>query len=162
MSDPKSPSAAPNKSATSSSATSNSTISTNSSTASPPTTPSAAANIWNAPPATTWSSAPTASTSPNPTRLLHDPDFRRNRPNSERRDVADGFHAFAGPTLLVRGERSNILEADAATAFVGALPDARLVEVPDCGHNVHSQNTPGFLDAVAPFLTAAATTRAGS
>ena len=95
-------------------------------------------------------------------RLLHDPDFRRNRPNSERRDVADGFHAFAGPTLLVRGERSNILEADAATAFVGALPDARLVEVPDCGHNVHSQNTPGFLDAVAPFLTAAATTRAGS
>ena len=28
----------------------------------------------------------------------------------------------------------------------------QLIEVPNCGHNVHSQNTLGFLDAVGPFL----------
>ena len=88
-------------------------------------------------------------------RLLHDPEFRqRARPDSERRDVAQGFHAFAGPTLLIRGERSNILEAEAAQRFVAGLPNARLVEVGDCGHNVHSQNTPGFLEALAPWLAA--------
>ena len=87
-------------------------------------------------------------------RILHDPGFRR--PQGDRRDVADGFHQFAGPTLLVRGESSNILEADAAARFVSDLPNARLVEVPDCGHNVHSQNTPGFIDAVSGFLIDAA------
>ena len=56
----------------------------------------------------------------------------------------------------MRGESSNILEADAAERFVADLPNARLVEVPNCGHNVHSQNTPGFIDAVSGFLSAAA------
>ena len=89
-------------------------------------------------------------------RLLHDPEFRqRSRPDSERSDAARGLHAFRGPTLLIRGERSNILEADAARRFVAGLPNARLVEVPDCGHNVHSQNTPGFLDVLTPWLAAA-------
>ncbi len=89
-------------------------------------------------------------------RLLHDPEFRqRSRPDSERSDAARGFHAFRGPTLLIRGERSNILEADAAQRFVAGLPNARLIEVPDCGHNVHSQNTPGFLDVLTPWLAAA-------
>ena len=90
-------------------------------------------------------------------RILHDPSFRR--PAADRRDVADGFHAFGGPTLLVRGERSNILETDAAERFVSDLPSASLVEVPDCGHNVHSQNTPGFLDAVNGFLSDTAARR---
>ena len=68
-------------------------------TASPPTTPSAAANIWNAPPATTWSSAPTASTSAKiRPAAARTPIFRRNRPNSERRGRPPTvFHAFAGP-----------------------------------------------------------------
>ncbi len=83
-------------------------------------------------------------------RILHDPGFRRQ--SGDRRDVADGFHQFGGPTLLVRGESSNILEADAAKRFVSDLPNARLVEVPNCGHNVHSQNTPGFIEAVSGFL----------
>ncbi len=58
------------------------------------------------------------------------------------------------PVLLVRGELSRILLPDAAERFVGALADGRLATVPNCGHNVHSQNTNGFLDEVVPFLTA--------
>ena len=58
------------------------------------------------------------------------------------------------PTLVIRGATSNILEADAAERFRDALPQGALVTVADCGHNVASQNTKGFLDALAPFLRA--------
>ena len=57
------------------------------------------------------------------------------------------------PVLVLRGAESNILEPEAAQRFVDALPHGRLVTVPNCGHNVHSGNTPGFLDAIGPFLT---------
>ena len=60
--------------------------------------------------------------------------------------------SFDFPVLIVRGETSNILEPDAAERFRDALPHGQLVTVPECGHNVHSQNTPGFLSAVNPFL----------
>jgi len=56
------------------------------------------------------------------------------------------------PVMIVRGENSNILEPDAAVRFAAALPDGRLVTVPNCGHNVHGQNTKGFLEALNGFL----------
>ncbi len=56
------------------------------------------------------------------------------------------------PTLVVRGADSNILTAEAAERFVDALPDGELVTVANAGHNVHGQNTPGFIDAVTDFL----------
>ncbi|MEM7255440.1 MAG: alpha/beta hydrolase [Pseudomonadota bacterium] len=56
------------------------------------------------------------------------------------------------PILLVRGESSNVLTPEAAARFVAALPHGELRTVPSCGHNVHSQNTLGFLDAINPFL----------
>jgi pimeloyl-ACP methyl ester carboxylesterase len=56
------------------------------------------------------------------------------------------------PVLVVRGDESHVLEKDAAVRFVAALPDGRLATVAHAGHNVHGANTPGFLDAIAPFL----------
>jgi len=56
------------------------------------------------------------------------------------------------PVLLVRGGESQVLLADAAERFVQALPHGVLVTVPHVGHNVHGGNTPGFLEAVNPFL----------
>jgi esterase len=61
---------------------------------------------------------------------------------------------IACPVLVVRGGESVVLDADAAERFVQALPDGRLVTVPNVGHNVHGGNTPGFLEVVQPFLTA--------
>ena len=55
-------------------------------------------------------------------------------------------------TLIVRGGDSNVLAADAAERFVRALPNGQLKTVPDCGQNVASQNTLGFLAAISPFL----------
>lgn len=65
-------------------------------------------------------------------------------------EEAGGFDL---PVLLVRGANSNILEAEAAERFAAALPRGRLVTVPDAGHNVHGQNTKGFIAALGGFLT---------
>jgi pimeloyl-ACP methyl ester carboxylesterase len=59
---------------------------------------------------------------------------------------------FDLPVLLVRGANSNILAPDAAERFAAALPRGRLVTVPDCGHNVHGQNTKGFIAVLNEFL----------
>jgi pimeloyl-ACP methyl ester carboxylesterase len=58
------------------------------------------------------------------------------------------------PVMVIRGAESNVLLPKAAADFAGALPDGRLVTVPECGHNVHSQNTLGFLREIDPFLEA--------
>ena len=54
---------------------------------------------------------------------------------------------------IVRGADSRILTADAAERFRDALPRGTMVTVPNCGHNVHGQNTRGFIEAVREFLT---------
>jgi len=64
----------------------------------------------------------------------------------------DEVQRIACPVLVVRGGESNVLLPEAAEKFVSVLRDGRLVTIPDCGHNVHTQNTPGFLAAVRPFL----------
>ncbi|MGE0878291.1 MAG: alpha/beta fold hydrolase [Acidimicrobiia bacterium] len=56
------------------------------------------------------------------------------------------------PVLVVRGKESNIFLEDAAERMVSRLPKGQLVTVEKTGHNVHSGNTPGFLDAIGPFL----------
>jgi pimeloyl-ACP methyl ester carboxylesterase len=66
----------------------------------------------------------------------------------------DDARAFDLPVLLVRGADSRILTAEAADRFRDALPQGTLVTVANCGHNVHGQNTLGFIAAVGPFLTA--------
>jgi pimeloyl-ACP methyl ester carboxylesterase len=64
-------------------------------------------------------------------------------------DDAREFHL---PVLLVRGANSGILTADAAERFRDTLPRGTLATVPNCGHNVHGQNTPGFIAALDKFL----------
>ena len=68
----------------------------------------------------------------------------------------DDARAFALPVLLVRGANSRILTPEAAERFRDALPHGQLVTVPDCGHNVHGQNTKGFIAAIEGFLAALA------
>jgi pimeloyl-ACP methyl ester carboxylesterase len=73
----------------------------------------------------------------------------REDPAAVQLDEVGGLRA---PVLLIRGAESNVLEPDAAVRFVAALPDGRLETVAHAGHNVHGANTPGFLEAVGPFL----------
>ncbi len=85
-------------------------------------------------------------------RILHEESFRAARTERAPRVGLEEVRGIRAPTLVVRGERSNVLAAEAAAEFVSALPEGSLVTVPDCGHNVQTQNTPGFLAAVQPFL----------
>ncbi len=95
-------------------------------------------------------------------------DIRLERPQDavEAEPVPDAFSlddagAVPCPTLIVRGEESMVLEASAGERFAAALPQGQIVTVPRCGHNVHSQNTVGFLEAVAPFLSGFEGTKRG-
>lgn len=84
-------------------------------------------------------------------KFISKTDRRRVEVEDSALDL-DDVASIELPTLVVRGGNSNVLEADAAERFANALPNGRWVEVPDCGHNVHSQNTTGFIEAVTPFL----------
>jgi pimeloyl-ACP methyl ester carboxylesterase len=79
----------------------------------------------------------------------------RRIPMPNRELTLDHCRTITCPVLVVRGAESNILEPDAAERFVAALPAGTLVTVPACGHNVHSGNTAGFLDAVTGFVAGA-------
>lgn len=84
---------------------------------------------------------------PNPRRI----SIVRGQGPLENISLEDA-RTFDLPVLLVRGERSNILTPDAAERFRDALPNGKLVTVPNCGHNVHGQNTLGFIDTLGSFL----------
>ena len=73
------------------------------------------------------------------------------REQSDRFSIDDTAH-ISQPTLIIRGADSNVLSAEAAERFVQALPNGQLETVPNSGHNVHGQNTSGFLSALLPFL----------
>lgn len=76
----------------------------------------------------------------------------RRIPVSSLDVTLDDVTKIGCPVLLVRGGESDILEPEAAQRFADTLPQGRLVTVPNTGHNVHSGNTPGFLEAIGPFL----------
>ncbi|HEY2330479.1 MAG TPA: alpha/beta hydrolase [Acidimicrobiales bacterium] len=77
----------------------------------------------------------------------------RRLPGGSLSDLTlDDVKGIECPVLLVRGGESDVLLADAADRFIAALPNGRMVTVPNVGHNVHGGNTPGFLDAIGPFL----------
>jgi esterase len=76
----------------------------------------------------------------------------RRLPTANASLTLNMVRAITCPVLVVRGEQSNVLEPDAAVRFADSLAQGRLVTVPNCGHNVHSQNTIGFIEAISPLL----------
>ncbi len=59
---------------------------------------------------------------------------------------------FEGPSLLIRGERSNFIEDGDAAAMRHWLPQLHEVTVPRVGHNVHVENRTGFLKALQDWV----------
>ncbi len=56
------------------------------------------------------------------------------------------------PTLVIRAEKSKVLSREIAAQMVEALPNARLVEIVDAGHQVPLHQPDAFSDAVRSFL----------
>lgn len=83
-------------------------------------------------------------------RALRDPKNPRTGIPAE-----EGWRLVANidvPTLLVRGELSDILSKPVAARMAKAIPDCRLVEVAGSGHPVPLDKPAAFLDAVSTFL----------
>jgi pimeloyl-ACP methyl ester carboxylesterase len=61
-------------------------------------------------------------------------------------------HRITAPTLIVRAERSPGLPPEQAERLRSAIPDARLVEIPDAYHHVTLDRPREFADALDRFL----------
>lgn len=61
----------------------------------------------------------------------------------------DRYH---GPTLLVRGAKSNFIEDGDADEMLHWFPKLEQVIVPKAGHNVHVENRKGFLGVLEDWL----------
>jgi pimeloyl-ACP methyl ester carboxylesterase len=60
--------------------------------------------------------------------------------------------AIAVPTLLMRGEISDILDEDIAARMIETIPNARLATVAGSGHSIPLDKPDGFLAASRDFL----------
>jgi pimeloyl-ACP methyl ester carboxylesterase len=56
------------------------------------------------------------------------------------------------PTLLIRGQASELLTPDGATALLGELPNAEFAEIPGAGHHVQLEQPAAVLGALQRFL----------
>ncbi len=56
------------------------------------------------------------------------------------------------PTLVITGDDDRIVPAESSVRLAGALPQAELVVIRDCGHLPQEERPQEFLDAVLPFL----------
>ena len=59
--------------------------------------------------------------------------------------------ASAVPTLVIAGDRSHPSLQAIARVLAGSLPDARFVELANCGHVTYAEQPEDFADAVATF-----------
>jgi pimeloyl-ACP methyl ester carboxylesterase len=65
-----------------------------------------------------------------------------------RMNALEDADRYAGPVLLMRGERSDFIEDGDAEAMRHWFEHLREVTVPQAGHNVHVENRAGFLQVL--------------
>ena len=86
-----------------------------------------------------------------PNRMSMAADFVQERLARAKQILAD-LHQISCPTLVLRGERSDVFSDENASKFAAALPRGRWVKVPDAGHTIQGDNPAGLLAALTPFI----------
>jgi len=66
--------------------------------------------------------------------------------------LADAARNLKVPTLLVRGQQSDVVSLEGANEFLELVPHAKFVDVKDAGHMVAGDQNDIFTDAVLEFL----------
>lgn len=79
------------------------------------------------------------------------PDFMQERVDRARQILED-IHKISCPTLILRGERSDVFTDANAAKFAASLPHGRWVKVANSGHTIQGDNPAGLLDALRPFI----------
>jgi pimeloyl-ACP methyl ester carboxylesterase len=64
----------------------------------------------------------------------------------------DVISHITAPTLIVRGEESDILNEDITNRMLAVIKDSRAVAIPRAGHVVHEDNPDDYITQVAAFL----------
>lgn len=82
--------------------------------------------------------------------VLRDP--QRGLPQADPEAGWQQLSQIACPTLLVRGEESDVLDREVADRMRREIRDCRFVEVKDAGHSVPLDSPLGFQAAVRSFL----------
>ena len=72
------------------------------------------------------------------------------RPPQE--DLWPALSQITCPTLIVRGEETDVLPLHVAQRMVEVMPNSRLAHVPRAAHMVMEENPTGFVQAVRDFL----------
>ncbi len=83
---------------------------------------------------------------------LRDPNRPREAVSAE--EQWGYLEAVTCPTLVVRGQESDIMARETADAMAERMRDCRLVEVERSGHLVPGDNPVGFISVVAEWLDA--------
>jgi len=71
-----------------------------------------------------------------------------------REDARPGLAAIAVPTLLLVGDSDKLVPPEAVRATAGAIPGARYVEVPECGHLCALERPEAVTAALVEWKTA--------
>jgi pimeloyl-ACP methyl ester carboxylesterase len=84
-----------------------------------------------------------------------DPQLMSEANHNHRRDAAGYERALRGlqaPTLLLRGQRSDVISEEDARALVQTMPRARFIDLKGAGHMVAGDANDAFAASVAAFL----------
>jgi len=73
-------------------------------------------------------------------------------PSNVEPDLWESVRRIKCPTLIIRGGDSDVFSPAAAEKLSQAMPESRLVVVPNAGHSVAGDNPLGFEMAVREFL----------
>ena len=71
-------------------------------------------------------------------------------------DLRPDLHTIGAPTLVITGESDFICGPVCARTIAGALPDARLVVIPEAGHFTYIERPAEFRTALVEFLVGGA------
>src|SRR5258708_1973207 len=86
-----------------------------------------------------------------PNRMGMSPDFVKERVERAAQIQRD-IHRISCPTLIMRGERSDVFTDANAAKFAESLPQGRWIKVENAGHTIQGDNPAGLLNALNPFM----------
>lgn len=68
-------------------------------------------------------------------------------------DARPWLHSIKNPTVVVVGEEDRLTPLYQAAQLIAGIPDATLVELPDCGHALHIEAADSFSREILRFCT---------
>lgn len=68
-------------------------------------------------------------------------------------EVVDGYRAISIPTLVIWGENDRLVPPETGKRLCRELPYARLVLIPESGHNPHEERPEETWEAISGFLS---------